>query len=527
MPGPAVVQPAQLARARRYRAVRVIAVAAGLAAGVLALGVAPALAVPAHVLSGAIGSPGSGAGQMKLTPYTGVPPSVELGDHATSGLAVNQTNGDIYVADTENHRVDVFDPAKPKSEQFIRAFGANVGGLGVNVCTTSCAKGTSGSSPGELEQPLFIAVDNSNDPSKGDVYVGDGGDNLISKFSESGGLVAAWGTNGQLGGFAGRPYEFLAGVAVAPEGSPFAGSVFVADTDERRSWFNEDGSPHSSTCFTDKAIPPGIAVDTNTDLYVLDLGIVREFTAECKQVGQESGDGRGVDLAIDASNNDLYVTQNAEVGEGGDIQRFEVTCAGSYGSCKPAEEFGFEASELTHPQGVTVNSGTHDVYVADSGLNQIVVFKETEVPPPTVGAPTVSEVSYTSAKLSGTVNPNGHNTTCRFEYVTDVQFNASGFAEAQSTPCAGSPGAGSSSVAVEAELSALHASTKYHVRLSGENRGIPGNTTHSTEPSPTFETLVVGPPTVTIEAPSAILPRGAHFVRAGWGSAGVRCAMAV
>jgi DNA-binding beta-propeller fold protein YncE len=506
MPGPAAVQPGFLGRVRRYGAVRAIAaavVAVGLAAGVLVLGVASALAVPAHVLSGTIGDPGFGAGQIRLAPYTGDPPSVEVGDHATSGVAVNQVTGDVYVADTENHRVDVFDPAKPKVEQFIRAFGVNVGGPGVDVCTAGCVKGTSGSSPGAFEQPLFIAIDNSTGPSRGDVYVGDGGDNLISKFTESGSLVTTWGTNGQLGGFAKGSGDFLAGVAVAPEGSPFAGSLFVADTDERRSWFNQDGSPHSSTCFTDKSIPPGIAVDTSTDLYVLNRGSVRKFTPECEQLsGGVGGDERGTDLAIDPSNNDLYVTLNAEAGEEGGIQRFGVSCDNS---CEPIEEFGFEGSELTHPQGIAVNAATHTAYVADAGTDQIAVFTVQEVPPPTVDIEAASEVSYTTAKVTGKVNPSGHLTTCKFEYALDAQFE-----DAKSTPCSSNPGDGSSLVAVEAQLSGLRGTAEYHVRLVAENRGIPDNTTPSNGVS--FHTLTVAQPTITIEPPGAITSTSAHFV---------------
>jgi hypothetical protein len=498
MLGPTAVQPGQLARARRYRAVRAIAavvVAVGLAAGVLALGVAPALAVPAHVLSSpAIGSAGSGAGQLELA--------------ASSEVAVSQGTGDVYVADTGNRRVDEFSP----SGAFILAFGENVGGAGVDVCTTSCQKGASGSTPGAFEVPLLVAVDNSSGLSKGDVYVGDTGDGLISKFTSSGALIKTWGINGQLGGFAnvssGRDLD---GIAVAPEGgAAIGGELFAVDSEGRASVFSSEGVPIES-CFVVGPSPPGVVVDGEGELYILgggEIGTIERFKVCGGRTAFElGGHKRGVGLAIDTSNNDLYLTQHAEVGEGGDVQRFAPTCSNN---CTPLEEFAFEPGELKAPQGIALNPATHDVYVADSGLNQIVVFKETEVLAPSVTISAPTEVSYTTAKASGTVNPNGHNTTCKFEYVTDAQFEASGFAEALSTPCATNPGAGSSPVAVQAELTGLHASTKYHVRLSGENRGIPGNTTHSGEEA--FETLLVGPPTLTIEAPTAITPRSAHFV---------------
>jgi DNA-binding beta-propeller fold protein YncE len=494
MPAPVVVQPALFGGVRRHggvvHAVAAAVITMGLAVGVLVLGVAPALAVPAHVLSGALGEPGAGVGQFALG--------------TSSGVAVNETTGDIYVADTANHRVDVFNPAKPKVEQFIEAFGANVGGPGVDVCITSCVKGASTSSPGGFEQPVFIAVDNSTDASHGDIYIGDQGNDLITKLTATGSLVPSWGTGGQLGGFLGAQDERLAGVAVAPPGAAVEGSVFVADGNERRYWFNENSSMHEAACFTVNAIPPGIAADGNMDLYVFRNGKVDKFSATCEGLGHGQdfgGEDYGVGLAIDTSNNDLYVTQKAESGEGGDVQVFAPTCDSA---CTPVEEFGFEPGELKAPQGLVVDPTTHSVYVADSSTNQIEVYTPQNVEPPTLTSPEVSESSYTTAKVSGKVNPNGHVTSCRFEYALEASF-----AGAKSTPCVTNPGNGSSLVTVEAGLSGLRGSAEYHVRLVAENRGIPGNTARSS--SVGFSTLTVALPTVTGPVVTAVTSTTAHF----------------
>ena len=58
---------------------------------------------------------GTGAGRLQLESH--------------SGVAVNESTHDVYVADTANHRVSQFSSAGV----FIRALGADVGGLGVNV----------------------------------------------------------------------------------------------------------------------------------------------------------------------------------------------------------------------------------------------------------------------------------------------------------------------------------------------------------------------------------------------------------
>jgi hypothetical protein len=115
-----------------------------------------------------------------------------------AGVAVDDATHDVYVTDPGNHRVEKFS----SSGEFLLAFGADVGGPGVNVCggLVSCTAGTPGSAPGQLTTPMYIAVDDSSGPSKGDVYVADTSDKVVSKFDSSGNLVSSWGKEGQLDG---------------------------------------------------------------------------------------------------------------------------------------------------------------------------------------------------------------------------------------------------------------------------------------------------------------------------------------
>jgi hypothetical protein len=116
-----------------------------------------------HAFLSAFGSVGTGAGQF------------ELGNEA--GAAVDQSTGDVYVADSGNHRVDEFTAAGA----FIHAFGWGVktgdtSDTGLDACTTAsgCQAGFPGPEPGQFEQPTWLAVDNT--PSGGgDVYVADDG----------------------------------------------------------------------------------------------------------------------------------------------------------------------------------------------------------------------------------------------------------------------------------------------------------------------------------------------------------------
>ena len=91
---------------------------------------------------------------------------------------------------------------------------------GGDVCTAAsgdtCVAGTQGSGAGEFSAPAFVAVDNSGGPSAGDVYVGDPGDDVISKFDSSGNLITSWGSGGQLNG--GSSFGSIDGIAVDSSG---------------------------------------------------------------------------------------------------------------------------------------------------------------------------------------------------------------------------------------------------------------------------------------------------------------------
>lgn len=71
-----------------------------------------------------------------------------VGDVTTSG-------GELFVAEPGNSRISVFDVA---TGRFLRAFGADVGGPGVDTCTDPCTFGTNGDGAGELQGPVGVTV---------------------------------------------------------------------------------------------------------------------------------------------------------------------------------------------------------------------------------------------------------------------------------------------------------------------------------------------------------------------------------
>ncbi len=64
---------------------------------------------------------------------------------------------------------------------------------------TSARPGTGGESPGAYEEPTWLAIDNYPFGG-GDVYVGDLGDNVVTKLNPSGEVISTWGVFGQKNG---------------------------------------------------------------------------------------------------------------------------------------------------------------------------------------------------------------------------------------------------------------------------------------------------------------------------------------
>jgi hypothetical protein len=101
-------------------------------------------------------------------------------------------------------------------------------------------------------------------------------------------------------------------------------------------------------------------------------------------------------------------------------------------------------------------------------LGHVFVFEPKEQGPPIVEEASVSDVTETEATLRARIDPNGLVTPYRFEYVTQQQFETSGFAEAtiaKEDTLSKSSGGASVSVAI----AGLTPETSYRFRVFAEN----------------------------------------------------------
>jgi hypothetical protein len=483
------------------KATRFAVLCAALALFVCLLAPSAASAKQARLFAGSFGATTSTV----TDPYPlGQPWSVAADSSA------GPSQGDVYVADGENHRVEKFD----SSGHFLFMFGKGVNKGKVeeggrteaeqNLCAAGeeCRPGTAGTAPGSFgagaqSEPgiMFVAVDGSTGPSRGDVYVGDFSDATVTKFDESGHLISGWATGGQLDGssvtmpFPG-PFGQLKGIAVDPSGDLW---VYGAEGLRGRVF----GFGQDSTFLTDwnldaAAQSPAFGIAATSEaVYLREEGgfVVREYTHAGLQVGIARSSpplsGSAGSIATDPSTGDLYAGVFGSVG----IERFDSSCHPQPGfstSCSPVETFN---SGKLHPgEGLAVDpsSPADTLYDASEAPAQVAAFSLENVPVPVTAEPAAA--APTEATLAGTVDPGGEPlTACFFEWGETTAYGH----HAECEPAAAAIGAATAPVEVHAHIAGLVPGQTYHYRLTASNAA-----TDLAEEPQLGQDLVFGPPTL-------------------------------
>lgn len=159
-------------------------------------------AIPMLLLVGAVvlsACADGGSKRSGRTPTDGVP--VAFGGYGSgagqsiepNGIAVDQANGDVYVVDSNNNRVEKF----TSHGRFLLAWGWGVADgrtRALQTCTSRCFAGFEGAGAGQLQFAEGVAVDNDPDSaSYGDVYVVDLDNRRVQKFSSEGKFLLMFG----------------------------------------------------------------------------------------------------------------------------------------------------------------------------------------------------------------------------------------------------------------------------------------------------------------------------------------------
>ena len=257
--------------------------------------------------------------------------------NSPSGIALD-ASGNVWVSDTGNNRVVEFS-----------ASGTDIGGFTPSGSYT-------------LNGPTGIAVN-----AAGDVFVADTGDNRVVEYSGSGTELNVFGAASGTGAL-----NSPSGVAISA-----SGQVLVSDTGNNRvAEFTASGS-YTSSFNSKMGSPTGITVDSSGDIWVANSGLddagpdaVMEYNSAGTWLASlgtgESSVHGGLsdpsDVALDGSGHAFVADPDYGWAE-------EFDTSGPY-----LDEFGAsQPGLLSSPQSLVVNSAG-DVFVTDTGNNQIVEF---------------------------------------------------------------------------------------------------------------------------------------------------------
>ena len=265
--------------------------------------------------------------------------------------------------------------------------------------------------------------------------------------------------------------------AVGPTTATVSGTVSPNGTST--SWYVEYGTSASYGSKTSSASAGSgtSAVDVSANLTGLQPGTTYHY----RFVGTSSaGTGQGTDgllttsaapQAVSGSASSVTtssVTLNGTVNPNGRATTwyFEYGTSTSYGTKTPAKDAGLGTSPMSVSAAVTGLAAGRTyhfrlVATSDAGTSDGSDQTFFTSAAPTVTTKAASNVNDTSAKLNGSVTPNGASTSWYFEYGTSTGYG--------SKTSVGSAGSGTGSSSVSTTVSSLAPGTIYHFRLVATN----------------------------------------------------------
>jgi hypothetical protein len=350
-------------------------------------------------------------------------------------LAFDQGNTRLYALDAEAQEIHGFDASTPATH-------------------TPLGGSFPLSAPGAAELD-DIGVNSSSH----DLYFASVGENKLFGFDSSGASLSGFPLPGQ---------NFSCGVA-----TDSSGDIWVAEGNEEKLRKYSPAGALLET-ITIGGSPCDLAFDSNDNLYVaFYFGATKKYTAASNYTASVQIDGElSGAVAVDPSTDEVYVAHPVPFPNPSHISVYEADGTFLY---EFGKEVAFGEAEFS---GVAIDPSTEQVYASaydDSFAKKVLVFGP-PLPFPKVSTEGADGVTTTTATVHGTVNPKGEALTdCHFEVVPSSQYQDSKFnavTAAQEFPCvpaAGSIPADSNPHAVSADVSGLEFATTYNYRLVATN----------------------------------------------------------
>lgn len=350
-------------------------------------------------------------------------------------IAVDDISGDVYVYDMGQGGGSLFkfdSEGNPAKFSGLPGEPTAIEGIG---------------SPGYNDE-TEIAVDNSAQPTKGDIYVATN-NHVIKVIGPDGKAL------GSIGEQAPAPWgSEPCGVAVDMSGNVYVGFYqgFVNEYANNPSGVNS--SNYTST-LNGVGHVCNIAADSLSSVFV-DIygnGPVTRYAASAFGPGPGLGsivDQGGSTLAVDPGNDEVYVDDQTSISQfGAHGEPFEQP-VNTFGKGKIAASSG--------SFGVAVNGVTHNVYVSAGG-EHVALYGPYGPEPAIIENESVTSVGYEEATLHATINPNESQSVYHFEWGLDSKYGATGPIPDVSV------GAGNTPVTISQPIAGLKPGMTYHFRV--------------------------------------------------------------
>lgn len=343
-----------------------------------------------------------------------------------------------------------------------------------------------------------LAVDNTGLGSTGNVYLASQSTDLLYGFDDSGSPLSGFPVDpaSSPGAPAGSPKD-LCGTAVDSEGHVWVSNAAASRILE----YTAAGAYLSAIDTSVQGKPCALSFDGEDNLYAaiadngVNAGAWKYAAASGYTTVTRISQGAPRGIAVDLDSGHVYLAYRNSNNQFARSWVDEYDAEGEF-----VDEFAI-GPQGARFAGITADSVTGDVYVADPGQGHVRVLG----PPlllPEIRASAADGVSNSAATLRGAVNSQGLAVSdCYFEYVTEDAFRTTGFTDlgsGGSVPC--DPEAAEIPVdldehAVSASLEGLERNTTYRFRLLAAN----GDGSVATEQ---LSFITSGPPEVeTVGAP--------------------------
>ncbi|MEX0973681.1 MAG: hypothetical protein WDZ46_10560 [Solirubrobacterales bacterium] len=395
---------------------------------------------------------------------------------SAAGIAIDQSDGSVYVWDRLNARVQKYDA----EGNFLLAFGSQVNETtGEDVCTAAsgdeCSAGTPGSGAGQFAEYTVAAISAewgspAVNPLDGHLFVPDGRNRRLAEYTPEGEFVRAFGWGIDSGAEA---FESCTAASGCQAGSTEAG--------EENGRFGRSSPQH-------------VGVEPNGVVYASDFTRTRLIRIDSTKASaaealrppllaqvdggplytgklNDSGDSATRGIEFDPATGHMFVARHREDVEGVRqetlVQEIDVETDTEVAASPHGVGMSFDAGThaATSTTGIALNPQSGALYVAhpakspqDGGsMHGYFLLDDDGAAPPIATAQPPTEVSAHGATLQGTVEPEG----AAFYKLQYAKSGSGAWQDASPYRLA----TGSGAVAVAEQVEGLEANASYDVRI--------------------------------------------------------------